>query len=147
NPVIAVAWLTAAFLLFFLWTPWWVRIKARPPRVADFLTTAAAGMAYFVAAFGLLDPLYHQWMGLFTAAIGGLHLLLAFSLRKTEAAPHGEKWAALLTGGLALAFVTISVPIQFTGFRITIAWAVEGAAVAWIASRLRSVGTGIGAAL
>jgi uncharacterized membrane protein len=36
------------------------------------------------------------------------------------------------------------VPIQFAGFRITIAWALEGAALAWISARFGSVRMSIG---
>jgi len=37
--------------------------------------------------------------------------------------------------GVALAFITLAVPIQFAGFRITIAWALEGAVLAWLSAR------------
>jgi uncharacterized membrane protein len=39
------------------------------------------------------------------------------------------------------------VPIQFAGFRITIAWALEGAALAWISARFGSVRMSIGASV
>jgi uncharacterized membrane protein len=41
--------------------------------------------------------------------------------------------------------VTLAVPIQFTGFRITIAWALEGAAFAWLAARFGGVKLNAGA--
>jgi len=39
---------------------------------------------------------------------------------------------------VTLTFLTLAVPIQFAGFRITIAWALEGAALAWISTKFAS---------
>jgi uncharacterized membrane protein len=39
----------------------------------------------------------------------------------------------LLCAGLALVFLTLAAPVQFTGYRITIAWSLEAAALVWIA--------------
>jgi hypothetical protein len=44
----------------------------------------------------------------------------------------------LLALGLALALLTLAVPIQLSGFRITMAWALEAAALSWLAARTRS---------
>jgi uncharacterized membrane protein len=115
--------LSAAFLLFLGWTLW------RIPKEFPGLGVVAANAAfYFVASYALLNPEHHQYMGLLAAAVGGIHLLLA---RNYEA--HSE--AQTLTLGVALAFVTLAVPIQFAGFRMTIAWALEGAALAWLSAR------------
>lgn len=115
--------LSASFLLFFGWALW------RIPRKLPGLGVVAANAAfYFVAAYTLLSPEHHQYMGLLAAAIGGIHLLLA---RNYEA--RSEPQTLIL--GVALAFVTLAVPIQFAGFRITIAWALEGAVLAWLAAR------------
>lgn len=115
--------LSAAFVLFFGWALW------RKPKEFPGLGVLATNAAfYFVAAYTLLNPAHHQYMGLLAAAVGGVHLLLA---RQYEYRSEAQS----LTLGVALAFVTLAVPIQFAGFRITIAWALEGAALAWLAVR------------
>jgi len=119
SPDAAFAALSLVFAIFFAW------ISSRPPNLA--LIPANAGL-YFAASYALLNPGHHQYMGLLAAAVGGVHLLLA---RRFERASDAQT----LTLGVALAFVTLAVPIQFAGFRITIAWALEGAVAAWLAAR------------
>jgi uncharacterized membrane protein len=94
------------------------------------MVAANAGL-YYAASYSLLNPAHHQYMGLLAATVGGVHLLLARNFEASSA-------AKALTLGVALAFVTLAVPIQFVGFRITIVWALEGAALAWLSLRLHS---------
>ena len=118
--------ISAAFLIFFAWILW------RPTEgVAGLGVIGANAALYYAASYSLLNPAYHRYMGLLAAAVGGLHLLL---MRHFEARSN----ARVLSAGVALAFITLAVPIQFAGFRVTIAWALEGAALAWLAARFRS---------
>jgi uncharacterized membrane protein len=137
NRSTVFAWLSLGFLLFFLWVPWWTLWNARAPRSGDLLVPAGNAAAYFAASYWLLNPVRHEWMGLLAVSIGGLHLALARALWKPSDAPEEETWPALVAAGVALTFVTLAVPIQFTAFRITIAWAIEGAAATWVATRFR----------
>jgi len=115
--------LSAAFLLFLGWALW-----RMPKEFPGLGVVAANGTFYFVASYTLLNAAHQQYMGLLAAAVGGVHLLLA---RRYESRSEAQS----LTLGIALAFVTLAVPIQFAGFRITIAWVLEGAALAWLAVR------------
>ena len=40
-----------------------------------------------------------------------------------------------MSGGIAVAFFTIAIPIALSSFRITVAWALEGAALVWIGAK------------
>jgi len=123
--------LSTTFLLFFGWSLW------RIPRDFPGLSAVAANAAfYFVAAYTLLNPEHHQYMGLLAAAIGGIHLLLARNYLAHDYEGLSEAQSLIL--GVALAFITLAVPIQFAGFRVTIAWALEGAVLAWLAARSSS---------
>ena len=126
-PLPKFEWISAAFAVFFLWAPWWARIRGRALRLADLFVLAAGPAAYFATSYRLLDSEYHAYMGLLAAAVGGVHLGLARVLSKSR--------LVVVALAVAFAFVTLAVPIQFAGFRITIAWALEGAALAWLASR------------
>jgi hypothetical protein len=133
-------WVSLAFVVFFAWVPWWTLWNTRAPRTADLMVTIVNAIAFYSAAYWLLNPVAHQWMGLLAAGVGGLHLALAKALwRPPEtAAPPSEAYPGLAAAGIALAFVTLAIPIQFSGFRITIAWAAEGAGLAWVSSRFRN---------
>jgi uncharacterized membrane protein len=147
NPELRFAYLTGAFALFFLWVVWWAVIAKRALRNTDLLVMAANAAAYFGASYYLLNPDYHAYMGLFAAALGGLNLLLAKLVWNPQAKEERDSWPALLAVAVTLTFLTLAVPIQFAGFRITIAWAIEGAALAWISARFKSTRMSIGASL
>jgi uncharacterized membrane protein len=113
----------------FAWAFWRV-----PARILELAAIAANAAVYYAAACALLNPAHHQYMGLLAVTVGGLHLLLA---RRYETRSDAQN----LTLGVALAFVTLAVPIQFAEFRITIAWALEGAALAWLSARSGKAGS------
>jgi uncharacterized membrane protein len=118
--------LSAAFVIFFAWAAW---RKANEP--AGLALVAANAAVYFAASYRLLDAAHHQYMGLLAAGLGGIHLPLA---RRYEV--HSDAQNFVL--GVAIAFMTLAVPIQFAGFRVTIAWALEGAVLAWLSARSKN---------
>lgn len=137
--------ITAGFALFFFWIVWWAVLQNRLLRNTDLIVMAVNAAAYFGASYYLLNPAYHDYMGLFAAALGALNLLLARLVWKPGAMDERESWPSLLAVAVTLTFLTLAIPIQFAGFRITIAWALEGAALAWISARFHSFKMSIGA--
>ncbi|MEQ1946691.1 MAG: DUF2339 domain-containing protein [Bryobacteraceae bacterium] len=113
----AFLWLTLTFALFFAF--------AKDLGLALLPLNA---LAYFAASYFALNDQYHSYMGLFTAALGALHAVYAFVLSEKQ-----QRQVALAT---AAALITFAVPIQFSGYRVTIAWAIEGAACAWLVRKL-----------
>ncbi|HSP70400.1 MAG TPA: DUF2339 domain-containing protein [Bryobacteraceae bacterium] len=119
SPDASFAALSLVFAVFFAWT------SSRP---ADLALVPANAALYYAASYSLLNAAHHPYMGLLAVAVGGVHLLLA---RRLESGSDAQTLAV----GVALAFITLAVPIQFAGFRITIAWALEGAVLAWLSAR------------
>ena len=82
-----------------------------------------------------------EWMvGVVPVVIGAitaLHLSLLLRLQ-----PKGERdlGRLALVAGAALAFLTVAIPLQLRHQWITIGWALEGAAVAWLYTRIRHRG-------
>lgn len=147
DPELRFAHITGAFALFFCWIIWWAVIRKRVLRNTDLLVMAVNAAAYFGASYYLLNPNYHAYMGLFAALLGGLNLLLAKMVWNPQATEERDTWPALLAVAVTLTFLTLAVPIQFAGFRITIAWALEGAALAWISARFKSTRMSVGASI
>ncbi len=146
-PTAGLLALTAAFFLFLAYA---LRrfTAASAGTDSDLGILALDGLFYFLLCYSLLNPLYSAYLGLFAVALAALHLLAAWMMWK-QAAPDAESSAnllaseapsrqlspILLSAGLALTFLTLAIPIQFSQFRITMAWAIEGAAFTWIAAR------------
>jgi uncharacterized membrane protein len=126
---------TAGFLLFLGWTAWRLLVKRFETRSQDLAFVAINGAAYFGLCYHMLDPGYHAYMGLFAAALAGIHLALGSRMWNTQPEDRRDVRPVLLLIGVALTFLTLAAPIQFSSYRITMAWAVEAAAMTWIGMR------------
>ena len=121
----AMAVLTAAFLLFLGWGVW-----RAPLRFSGLLVMALNTAFYFGACYGIL----HQ------SGYGAYEGMLAVGVAMAQAAAARALWGrdargAMLAAGAAWVMLVLAAPIQFAGYRITIAWAAEGAAVVWLGTR------------
>jgi uncharacterized membrane protein len=87
--------------------------------------------AYFAATYFLLDHRYHSSMAAFALALALPHALLA------KAVWSRDRRLGELSAAIAVVLLTLAIPIQFVGFRITILWSLEAAALTWLGARLR----------
>ncbi len=125
--------LSLGFILFFLWVPWWAVLCHRTIRSTDLGMMVANAVTYFIATYRLLDHDYHQYMGLFAVAMAVVHVGAAKLLSMRE-----QREPSVLAVGVSLAFLTLAIPIQLDGFRITIAWALQASALTWLAARYKN---------
>ena len=125
-------WLTVGFAIYAAWPLFQVLVRRSAASAEHLLVLLFNGAGYFAFSYYLLNSQYHPWMGLLAAAVAGVHLLLGMALWKRVE----DTRPVLLTLGIALAFLTLAVPIQFTGFSITISWALEAAALVWISGKI-----------
>ena len=87
-------------------------------------------------SYDLLEPGYRAWLGLFAVALAAVHF---FAGRELQASGEPSRVrAGTMYAGVAFAFFTLAMPIQLPGYRVTMAWALEAAALAWIAARTRN---------
>lgn len=136
TPVSAA--LTAGFLLFLAWFVWRILGRRTQSRKQDLIILALNGVFYFGLSYDLLHPAYQAYLGLFAVAVAGVHLVLGWRLWTSPPEEQRDVRSVLLAVGVALGFLTLAAPIQFEGYRITMAWALEGAALAWIGVRMRA---------
>jgi len=128
--------LTAVFLLWLAWLPWQMLGRQAPPTGRLLLVPVLNAALYFGYSHSLLEDNYADYLGLFAAALAGLHLALGWSLFRRYT---GDRRPVLLLIGIALTLLTLAVPIQFRGYRITMAWTLEAAALAWIGVRAAEI--------
>jgi hypothetical protein len=125
---VAVTILTLGFLMFLSWLVGRVLVRREPLGPQHLLILVLNAGFYLGSILVLVES---GWRGVFTVALALAHLGAARLLW------HDENRRALLAGGVAGALLTLAAPIQFVGYRITISWALEGAALAWIGARFR----------
>ena len=86
--------------------------------------------------FGIGMGIIHNWgidfKGLFTILLAVYNLIYAIILYKKFGL---DKNAIYLLIGLALTFVTLTIPIQFEGNQITIFWAAEAVLLFWLSQK------------
>ena len=68
-------------------------------------------------------------MGLFTLLNGVVHIIVNLTIKRFKGY---DKNMHYLTFGLALAFVTIAIPVEFDGSWLALFWLAESAVLLWI---------------
>lgn len=135
NPaeVLAVAaTLYAPFILF----PILLGARARRSSEPYLAAVLASAAFFFVARHAIEQTDGVRFIGVLPLLQAGLMLLLLRTLLRIE--PKGERLLSrlALTGGAALAFFTVAIPLQVDREWVTIAWALEVAALIWLFRRV-----------
>ena len=132
----AVMIFQAGIFLIFLLAPIGRRLfRSERPIIEDLFLWPANAFVFFLTAFELLNPDYHDWMGVFSVGMALIYAGTAKFLLDRKATTEWEKSVMI---GVALTFVTIAIPIQFKMNWITIAWSVQALVMMWVAVRIRS---------
>ena len=131
SPWPVFAGLTAGFLTYLAAT---LLTPSTRRSIASDTVLVANAIFYYAACYAWFDSQYHGYMGLLALVVAGCYLAAANYL-KTAGAPQEM---AMVAAGLALSFVTLAIPIQLSGYSITLAWAVESAVLSYLAWRLQS---------
>ncbi len=134
DPVHAFGLLSIGFAIFFAWLLWWAVLCRRELRGTDLTMFVTNAATYFAASYYLLNPSNHGSMGYFAVLLAVIHGGAASLLSR-----HENRNPSALATGIALAFLTLAIPIQFTSFSITIAWALQAAALSWLADRYKKM--------
>lgn len=106
-----------------------------PGRFEDLGLLLINPFIFFATAYFLLNPNHHDWMGVFAIGMALLYAGASKVLLDRSATTRSE---LLLMLGIAIAFITLAIPIQLKSNWITIAWAVEALALLWVGLEIRS---------
>jgi uncharacterized membrane protein len=129
---IAFTFATALFVVFaaaaFL-TP---ALSGRAPERADAVFSTSSAVVYVVVGTGLLELSHPRWTAAFALTLAVIHL--ALSIYAFHIFPN--RVLGWTMQGLAMAMLTLAIALQFDGLQMTLLWAIEGALLAWLASRI-----------
>jgi uncharacterized membrane protein len=107
--------------------------KVREP----FLGAVLASVPFFFVARECLTRLgYGGGIGLLPVVQAALLSILLVRLLRLEPAGRREPGRLALVAGAVLAFVTVAIPLQLSNEWVTLGWALEGAALAWLFTRI-----------
>ncbi len=110
------------------------RVGREPwPHLAAVLASASF---FHVARLSILAAGYEDFIGALPVLQAALLGVVLAGLLRIEP-PDGRTLGRLaLVAGAVLAFVTVAIPLQFDKQWITLGWALEGAALAWLYRRI-----------
>jgi len=125
----------ALWLLFLALPPLAARRapSARAPWVAAVL---ASGAFFLLGRESFSEAGWDGFVGVLPVGIAAALALLLVSLLRVEAPAARDLGRLALVAGAALAFVTLAIPLQLDKEWITIGWALEAAALAWLYTRI-----------
>ncbi|HEX9163298.1 MAG TPA: DUF2339 domain-containing protein [Thermoanaerobaculia bacterium] len=102
-----------------------------------YLAAVLASVPFFVFARGAMINADLQWMiGALPVGQALLMIVLLLRLLGIEAPGRRELTRLATVAGASLAFITLAIPLQLEKQWITIAWALEGAALVWLFTRI-----------
>jgi uncharacterized membrane protein len=104
--------------------------------IALFLALVNAGV-YFLAVYAMYEETNKTATAWFALALAGVYI----GLSRRAAPRYGEgaqQAIRLLHLGLAIAFITIAIPIRLDAHWITIGWLVEAGFLLWLGERIKS---------
>jgi hypothetical protein len=125
----------AIYAIFILYP---LLLGARAKRsLYPYLAAVLAGVPFFIVARDAVrDAGYNYAIGVLPLFQAALMLLLLWRLLRAEAATDRLLSRLALVAGAALAFITVAIPLQLARQWITIAWALEAAALVWLFRRI-----------
>ena len=126
---------TAVFLIFLFAHLGRRLARGLKPTVEGLGLLLINPFVFFATSYHLLNPNYHDWMGVFAIGLALIYAGAAKILLDRAATTRSE---SLLLVGTALTFVTIAIPIQLQSNWITIGWAVEALVILWAGLETKS---------
>ena len=132
TPLSEILAITIAFLLFAVSQIRRIATEIPVPNLQRLSIFATNGIVYYGAAYLLLHTRYHSYLGLLAVAVAAVYFAFAAYLNRQR---NSDPRPVLISLGLAMSFIALAIPVQFTGFTITIAWSLQAAVLTWLGRR------------
>jgi Predicted membrane protein (DUF2339) len=129
---------TFALVLYGLYVAYPLLLGARAKRALEpYLAAVLASVPFFFFARDAMHDAGLDYMiGVLPVAQSLVMLVLVIRLLRVEPPTERQLTRLAIVAATALAFLTAAVPLQLEKQWITIAWALEGAALAWLYRRI-----------
>jgi uncharacterized membrane protein len=110
--------------------------RARGVKEPYVLAVLSSAVFFFAARDAFISGNLRWAIGAVPVAEGVVMVLLLRQLLRIEPPGTRDLGRLALVAGAALAFLTVAIPLQLKNQWITIGWALEGAALAWLYTRI-----------
>jgi len=127
--------LTAFFVVFLFVTIIHNIFNQKKSREVDIVLLTLNTFIYAVTSYFLLNDKYHSYLGFFAVLLAVVYFAIAYLADKYNSEDNVLSVALL---GLGATFLTVAIPLQLTGYWITLAWLVEAVVLYYISSEVES---------
>jgi uncharacterized membrane protein len=110
--------------------------RARDTRDPHLTAVAGSAFFFFAARSALIQGGLDRFVGAVPIGEGFVMALLLRLLLRIQPSGDRDLGRLAVVAGAALAFATVAIPLQLHHQSITIGWALEGAALAWVYRRI-----------
>jgi uncharacterized membrane protein len=131
----ALLLVTALYALFVAY-PFVLNRRARDSRDPYFTAVAGSIFFFFAARSALLAGGLQAYIGIIPVAEGVVMALILWQLLRVQPAHERDLGCLAVVAAASLSFATVAIPLQLNNQWITIGWALEGAALAWLYRRV-----------
>ena len=132
RPLTRLLLLSALFLVFLAVPLFREHAEGGRAGQIDLVLVVANAAAYFWAVYVTLEAWRPSWEGAYAVVLAVLYRLVAAD-RASRAAE--DRASVDVHEGLSWTFLTLAVPLALDGQWVTLAWAVQGLALLWLATR------------
>ncbi|MEX2221079.1 MAG: DUF2339 domain-containing protein [Candidatus Rokuibacteriota bacterium] len=132
HPLARLLLLSALFLVFLAVPLFRERVEGRRAEQIDLALVVANAAAYFWAVYVTLDGWRPSWEGPYALALAVLYRLVAadYASRVPD-----DRVTVDVHEGVSWTFLALAIPLALDGQWVTLAWAVQGVTLLWLASR------------
>jgi hypothetical protein len=128
--------LAAALYAVFVAYPFVLNRRARDSRDPYFTAVAGSVFFFFAARRAMLAGGLQGYVGIIPIVEGVVMALLLRQLLRVQPEHERDLGRLALVAAAALSFATVAIPLQLSNQWVTIGWALEGAALAWLYRRV-----------
>jgi uncharacterized membrane protein len=130
----------------FIAYPLLLGARSRDAREPYLAAIVASAWFLLAARHALIIGGYESIVGIVPVALGAIMALLLRQLLRLEPVGARDLGRLAMVAAAALGFITVAIPLQLQHQWITIGWALEGAALAWLFRRIPHRGLLLGSA-
>lgn len=133
---IALVFLAIFFAIFYITLLAYKSLRKEELDRIDVVMLLSNSFIFYVSGYFILDehPIGTELLGLFTLLNGIIHMGVATMVHRLQLTNRNLFY---LMVGLALTFLTITIPVQLNGHFVTLLWTSEALVLFWIARKQR----------
>ncbi len=120
--IVAFAFLSLFFLVYLFTTIIHNVVHKQPSKGEDLFLVTVNASVYGYFSYILLLAHYHEILGFFAVILAIVYFAIAYGSWKLNPM---DKLLNIYLPGISIVFLSLAMPLQFSGYWITIAWLVE----------------------